>query len=49
MHHLALNDMLHNFDEDDDKVVLDLLMLVDELYATLGQTHYGVTLAFKEG
>ena len=48
VYHLALNDMLHNFDEEDDKVLIDLLMLIDELCVRLGQTHYGVALAFKE-
>ncbi|MDP8219106.1 MAG: hypothetical protein P9M03_10315 [Candidatus Theseobacter exili] len=49
VYHLALSDMLNNFDEKDDKILLDLLMIIDELYAKLGQTHYGVALAFKEG
>lgn len=49
VYHLALSGMLDNFDEKDDKILLDLLMIVDELYAKLGQTHYGVALAFKEG
>ena len=49
VYHLVLNDMLNNFDENDDKILLDLLMIIDELYTKLGQTHYGVALAFKEG
>lgn len=49
IYHLALSDMLHNFDEKDDEILLDLLMIIDELCVELGQTHYGVALAFKEG
>lgn len=49
IYHLVLNDMLNNFDEKDDKILLDLLMIIDELCAKSGQTHYGVALAFKEG
>jgi SAM-dependent methyltransferase len=48
IYHLALSDMLHNFDEKNDKVLLDLLMIIDELCSKLGQTHYAVALAFKE-
>ncbi len=47
IYHLALSDMLHNFDEVDDKILLDLLMLIDELCIELGQTHYGVCWAIK--
>lgn len=49
VYHLALNDMLNNFDETDDKILLDLLMIIDELCTNFGQTHYAVALAFKEG
>ena len=49
VYHLALNDMFHNFDEQEDKILVDLLMMIDELCTMLGQTHYGVALAFKEG
>ena len=48
VYHLALSDMLHNFNEETDKALIDLLMLIDELCIRLGQTHYGVALAFKE-
>ena len=48
VYHLALSDMLHNFNEETDRALIDLLMLVDELCLRLGQTHYGVALAFKE-
>lgn len=49
VYHLTLNDMLNNFDEREDKILLDLLLLIDELCTHLGQTHYGTALAFKEG
>jgi len=48
VYNLVLNDMLNNFDEDEDKIILDLLMVIDKLCLQLGQTHYGVALAFKE-
>ncbi|MGJ3250838.1 MAG: class I SAM-dependent methyltransferase [Elainellaceae cyanobacterium] len=48
IYHLALSDMLHNFSESDDKILLDLLMIIDELCAKLGQTHYAIALAFKD-
>jgi SAM-dependent methyltransferase len=48
IYHLALSDMLHNFDETEDKILLDLLMIIDELCADSGQTHYGTALAIKE-
>lgn len=48
VYHQVLNDMLNNFDEKDDNILLDLLMIIDELCAKLGQTHYGIALAIKE-
>jgi len=48
IYHLALSDMLNNFDEDNDKILLDLLMIIDELCVEVGQTHYGVALAIKD-
>ncbi|MGJ3249117.1 MAG: class I SAM-dependent methyltransferase [Elainellaceae cyanobacterium] len=48
IYHLALSDMLHNFNENDDKILLDLLMIIDELCTKLGQTHYAIALAFKD-
>lgn len=48
VYHLALSDMLHNFDDEDDKILLDLLMIIESLCIDLGQTHYGIALAFKE-
>ena len=45
--HLALNDIIHNFDEIQDKPLLDLLMMIDKLCIDLGETHYAIALAFK--
>jgi len=47
IYHLALNDMLHNFDEEEDQKYLDLLLLVDDLCSNLGETHYAIALAEK--
>jgi ubiquinone/menaquinone biosynthesis C-methylase UbiE len=48
IYHLALSDMLHNFDETKDKILLDLLMFMDELCTDLGENHHAVALALKE-
>lgn len=49
IYHLALKDMLANFDhEETDSILLDLLLLIDELVADLGENHYAVALAIKE-
>ncbi len=47
IYHLALNGMLQNFDENEDKITLELLLIIDELCSKLGQTHYGVAWARK--
>jgi len=47
IYHLALNNMLHNFDEEKDRHLLDLMMLVDGLCANMGENHYAVALAEK--
>ncbi|MDY7024461.1 MAG: methyltransferase domain-containing protein, partial [Cyanobacteriota bacterium] len=47
IYHLALSDILHNFDESKDRYLLDLLMMIDHLCTELGETHYGVALALK--
>jgi SAM-dependent methyltransferase len=49
IYHLALSNMIHNFDEKNGKILLDLLMIIDELCSKLGQNHYAVALAFKDG
>lgn len=48
VYHLALKDAIENFDEQKDRVVLELLMLVDELCTKLGHTHYATALATKD-
>jgi ubiquinone/menaquinone biosynthesis C-methylase UbiE len=48
IYHLALSDILHNLDEEEDKYLLDLLMIIDEQCTQLGQTHYAIALATKE-
>ncbi|MFA5925314.1 MAG: class I SAM-dependent methyltransferase [Parcubacteria group bacterium] len=48
IYHLALSDMIHNFNETSDKILLDLLMFMDELCVELGENHYAVALALKE-
>jgi ubiquinone/menaquinone biosynthesis C-methylase UbiE len=47
VYHLALSDILHNFDDSQDKHLLDFLMLIDDLCAELGETHYATALAIK--
>lgn len=45
--HLALNDIIENFDESEDALLLESLLMIDKLVASLGHTHYAVALAFK--
>jgi hypothetical protein len=47
VYHLALNDILRNFDESGDRHLLDLLMIIDGLCADLGETHYATALSIK--
>lgn len=47
VYHLALSDILQNFDEVEDKFILDILMIIDDLCADLGETHYATALAIK--
>ena len=47
IYHLALNDIIHNFDEIQDKPMLDLLMMIDKLCIDLSETHYAIALAFN--
>ncbi|MFA5871102.1 MAG: class I SAM-dependent methyltransferase [Parcubacteria group bacterium] len=47
IYHLALSDMINNFDEVEDRLILDLLMLVDELCIDLNETHYATAIAIK--
>jgi len=48
IYHLALNDVLANFDEDQDRAMLDSLLLLDEMLARNGHTQYAVAIARKE-
>jgi len=50
VYNLALQDMLGNFDEENeyDRILLDLLMIIDELCIGLGHSLQGVALAVKE-
>lgn len=48
VYHLALNDILNNIDETQDKLLLDLLLIIDDLCTELGESHYAVALAIKE-
>jgi hypothetical protein len=48
IYHLALNDVLANFDEDQDRPMLDSLLLLDEVLARGGHTQYAVAIARKD-
>lgn len=50
IYHLALNDILENFDpnHDEDKVILDLLMLLDDQLSARGENHFATFLARKQ-
>ncbi|QHT69595.1 hypothetical protein GXP67_24575 [Rhodocytophaga rosea] len=47
VYHLALNDIISNFNEQKDKYLLDFLMTVDNLYAQSGENHYATAIGFK--
>ena len=47
MYGLALNDILQNFDEHKDRHLLDLILIIDDLCAALGETQYATALAIK--
>jgi 2-polyprenyl-3-methyl-5-hydroxy-6-metoxy-1,4-benzoquinol methylase len=47
MYGLALNDILQNFDEHKDAHLLDLILIIDDLCAALGETQYATALAIK--
>lgn len=48
IYHLCLNDILANFKDGEDDTTLDLLLFIDDICATLGQTHYAVAMAIKD-
>jgi SAM-dependent methyltransferase len=45
VYHLALNDVLANFRTLEDRSLLELLLLLDDICAAAGQTHYAVAVA----
>ena len=47
IYHLALNDVLANFDDEADATLLQSLLLLDESLAQSGRTQYAVALAIK--
>jgi SAM-dependent methyltransferase len=47
VYHLALNDVLANFDEERDAALLQSLLLLDETLAAGGRTHYAVAIATR--
>jgi SAM-dependent methyltransferase len=47
IYHLTLSDILHNFDESKDRYLLDILMIVDDLCAELGESTYATAIAVK--
>lgn len=47
IYHLALNDVLANFDDDRDATLLESLLLLDETLARNGHSQYAVAIALK--
>ncbi len=47
IYHLALNDVLHNLDEDADRDLLEQLLRIDDICTRLGEYHYAVAVAEK--
>lgn len=47
IYHLALNDVLHNLDEEADRDVLKQLLRIDDICTRLGEYHYAIALAEK--
>lgn len=47
IYHLALNDVIANFTEIEDKALLQSLLLADEAFAKSGLTQYAVALATR--
>ena len=48
IYHLALNDVLANFDVEQDQPMLESLLLLDEMLARCGHTQYAVAIALKD-
>ncbi len=47
VYHLALNDVLANFDDERDATLLQSLLLLDAALAGAGHSQYAVALAMK--
>lgn len=47
VYHLALNDVLANFDDERDAALLQSLLLLDATLASAGHSQYAVALAMK--
>ena len=47
VYHLALHELLHNFDPREDRPLLELLLLIDELCIATGDTHYAAAIGKK--
>lgn len=47
IYHLAMSNILHNFEEKEDKEIMDILMLLDDMCTEIGETHYAVAVAVK--
>lgn len=47
IYHLALKDIINNFDEEEDRQQLELLLAMDDILANQGDTLYATALALK--
>ena len=47
VYNLALHGITHNFDPEEDKKLLELLMIIDEQCITAGDTHYAAAIGRK--
>lgn len=47
VYNMALHEIIHNFDEKEDRMTLELLMIIDDLSSRLGENHYAVAWASK--
>lgn len=47
IYHLALNDVIAHFDEEEDRPLLKALLMADLAYARAGLTHYAVAIAHR--
>jgi hypothetical protein len=47
IYHLALHELMHNFDPREDKHPLELLLLIDEQCIAVEETNYAAAIAQK--